>query len=306
MRIIHEYYNHSRDFPGIRKFLIDIFNKLHSFQYFIPSNIENNKFGPCGTTYKEEDDKNFIRWSIHEDNFQDKVIGLSFINSHGLIVLEIHPDYKKHEKEIIEQLEVIYKNNNIICFLLSENDQDKEKILLSKDYIRIEYDLSFRIRKLEEPIPQIDLPKGFAIRNITGIDDYEKLLTVVGSTFPHCKDNMTIEKIQFLTTAEFYHQDLDLICEAPNGEFSSFITVRFDAISKIAEFEPVGTHPNYRRLNLAKALISEGLKRLQSYEPTLICITQANNDEPADLFYNNLGFKKINIFEMRKGKLRKI
>ena len=300
MKLIHKYYNHSRDFVSIRKFLMDIFDSIHSFQYFIPSNIENNKYGPCGTTYKEEDDKSFIIWSIHEENYPDKVIGLSFFNSHELITLEIHPSYKKHEEAIIEQLEIIYKDNNTLSFLLCENDLEKEKILLSKGYIRNEYDLSFRIRELNEPIPKIDLPEGFVIRNIAGMDDYEKLLTVIGSTFPHCQENMTIEKIEFLTTAEFYHQDLDLICESPNGEFSSFITIRFDEVSKIAEFEPVGTHPNYRRLNLAKILICEGLKRLQSYEPKLICITQANNDNPADLFYNNLGFKKINLFELRK------
>ena len=52
----------------------------------------------------------------------------------------------------------------------------------------------------------------------------------------------------------------------------------------------MGTHPDHRRKGLAKALISEGLKQLMSYDPTLIFIGGAANTIEANRLYEVTGF----------------
>ena len=304
IRINYHYYDHARDFALIRNFLMNIFSILHVFQYFIPSNIENNKYGTCGTIYTEKDDINLSFFcSLENENPPNSLIAISFFNFYNMIMLEVHPNFKEYESEIISQLEIIYKGkngNNSVSFVLNDVDTQKEQILTNKNYKKQLYDLSFRIRALNEPIPDVQIPKGFTIRNIKGKEDYPNLIKVVGTTFEHCRQNMTIDKIIFLTQAEFYHQDLDLIVVNPEGEFVAFTTIRLDKTSGIVEFEPVGIHPRFRRMNLSKALVCEGLKRLIFFNPKLICLTQANNDEPPDKFYNDMNFNKINLFVLTK------
>ncbi len=55
-----------------------------------------------------------------------------------------------------------------------------------------------------------------------------------------------------------------------------------DPASKITNLEPMGTHPDYRRLGLAKTLITEGLKRTMMIEPSLFYIGGAVNTPAAN------------------------
>jgi ribosomal protein S18 acetylase RimI-like enzyme len=68
----------------------------------------------------------------------------------------------------------------------------------------------------------------------------------------------------------------------------------------IVEFEPVGTHPDHRKLGLAKSIILEGLKRLKSYNPSIVCIPGAAVNEGAVRLYDSLGFAKEDVVIWRK------
>ncbi|MHA2386529.1 MAG: GNAT family N-acetyltransferase, partial [Candidatus Thorarchaeota archaeon] len=90
--------------------------------------------------------------------------------------------------------------------------------------------------------------------------------------------------------ASFYKEDLDIIAVDPKGKFAAFCTVRMDPISRIAELEPVGTHPDHRKLGLGKAVICEGLKRLEKYKPSAMVIIGAAPSEGARRLYESVGF----------------
>jgi predicted N-acetyltransferase YhbS len=63
--------------------------------------------------------------------------------------------------------------------------------------------------------------------------------------------------------APLYRRDLDLVAVAPDGSIAAFCTIWFDDVTRSAYFEPVATVPAHQRHGLAKALMSEGLQRLQ-------------------------------------------
>jgi ribosomal protein S18 acetylase RimI-like enzyme len=52
----------------------------------------------------------------------------------------------------------------------------------------------------------------------------------------------------------------------------------------------MGTHPDHRRKGLAKALICEGLRRLEKFNPSLIYINGAAYTEEANRLYEATGF----------------
>ena len=60
-----------------------------------------------------------------------------------------------------------------------------------------------------------------------------------------------------------YRRDLDLVAVAPGGEIASFCTLWYDDVTRSAYIEPVATVPEHLRRGLARATITEGLRRLQ-------------------------------------------
>jgi len=66
-----------------------------------------------------------------------------------------------------------------------------------------------------------------------------------------------------IQTAPLYRRDLDLVAIAPDGGIASFCTIWFDDVTRSAYFEPVATVPAHQRRGLGKALLVEGLHRLQ-------------------------------------------
>ena len=60
-----------------------------------------------------------------------------------------------------------------------------------------------------------------------------------------------------------YRRDLDIVAVAPGGEIASFCTFWYDDVTRSAYIEPVATVPEHLRLGLARATITEGLRRVK-------------------------------------------
>jgi len=171
------------------------------------------------------------------------------------------------------------------------DDDDEELILLLSDlgFRKGEIEGDKQVRPVDLPVPPYNLPEGYTIRNAVIEKDFLKYREVQMAVFSHIV-SMSKEILSLYSTASFYREDLDIVAVGPNGEFAAFCTARIDPLSKIAELEPVGTHPDHRRLGLAKAVIRESLKRLEKYKPSLIVILGAAPTEEARKLYDSVGF----------------
>jgi len=88
------------------------------------------------------------------------------------------------------------------------------------------------------------------------------------------------ENLQF---APLYRRDLDIVAKAPNGEIAAFCTIWYDDAARSAVCVLMGTAPEHQRLGLGKAVIFEGLRRLQKMGCTRVF---ANGfDPPANALY---------------------
>ena len=88
---------------------------------------------------------------------------------------------------------------------------------------------------------------------------------------------------------------LDLVAVAPDGELAAFCTVWFDDVTRTAAFEPVGAHPAHRRKGLGKALLAEGLRRVERLGATLA--TVGSYSETAGALYASVGFIEYDLSE---------
>ncbi|MFW9929797.1 MAG: GNAT family N-acetyltransferase, partial [Candidatus Thorarchaeota archaeon] len=153
----------------------------------------------------------------------------------------------------------------------------------------------FRIRDLNKPVHNYIIPEGFKIRSIKGKSEYGDYARAIREVFGH-GEWFNAGVVEELDSNSYYNQDLDLIVEAPNGDIASFCTFRMDPITRITELEPMGTVPRYRKLGLGLAILGEGFKKLEKYDPSLLYIGGAANNPGANKLYEATDFIVKGIF----------
>ena len=301
-----------KDFELVRAFLILTYNLTRSFQNWIPSMFENIKFGPCGTEYRDEEDEYVKIWEKTDDSdvsSVSKIVAVTFLKPSGDCWIQIHPDHRFFEKEIVlwmEKQRKEIKSNETpeleLRFYVDETDEKRKALLTELGYEDSGLNEYNRKRPIDEPIPEYQPPDGFTIRSVDVEKDFVQYKKVLAAVFPHCS-RMTKRTAKIYSTASFYNKDLDLVAVDRHGNFAAFCTVRVDPVSKMAELEPVGTHLDYRKLGLARSVICEGLRRLQKYHPSSICILGAAVSEAANRLYESVGFTEKREVHLWRKKL---
>lgn len=92
-----------------------------------------------------------------------------------------------------------------------------------------------------------------------------------------------------------YRDDLHVLVEAPDGTMASSTIMWLDEVNKTVEFEPVGTHPGYRRLGLARAMMLHGMQLARAAgatHATVVCLGASGHPKARGLYYG-LGFREL-------------
>ncbi len=105
----------------------------------------------------------------------------------------------------------------------------------------------------------------------------------------------TAESYQGVRQTAAYRGDLHILVEAPDGTMASSTIMWLDEANKTAEFEPVGTHPGYRRLGLGRAMLLHGMHRARAAgatHMTVACLGAPGHPKARGLFYS-VGFREL-------------
>ena len=92
-----------------------------------------------------------------------------------------------------------------------------------------------------------------------------------------------------------YRGDLHVLVEAPDGTMAASTIMWLDEANKTAEFEPVGTHPDYRRLGLGTAMLLHGMhlaREAGATHMTVGCLGAPGHPNARGLYYG-VGFREF-------------
>ncbi len=145
------------------------------------------------------------------------------------------------------------------------------------------------LREIEEPT----LPPGFSLKTMRDIADVRRRVEVHRAAWDGSR--VTEESYAELMRTWPYRNDLDFVVEAPDGSLAASAIGWYDEENGVGEFEPVGTHPDHRRLGLGRALMLFGLQRFRDAgaEQAIVgCRGDANYPIPKRL-YESVGFREI-------------
>jgi ribosomal protein S18 acetylase RimI-like enzyme len=166
-------------------------------------------------------------------------------------------------------------------------DQTRQTLLAQlgfAEYRRWDFVLE---RSLVGELPVVLLPAGFSVRPATR-HDAEQLALIHNSAF---SDDWTAEEYRDEVMAKpGYQPERELVVVAPDGQFAAFTMIALDELNRVGLFEPVGTHAHFRRLGLARALMSHALGEMQRQGMARATLAHDATNQPAHALYRSLGF----------------
>jgi mycothiol synthase len=144
-------------------------------------------------------------------------------------------------------------------------------------------------RSLSDPIARHPVPPGFQIRPVKGIEEVVELVALHQASFG--TQNLTVEQRLAMMKASYYERELDLVVVAPDGELAAFCVAGwYDHARGLARTDPIGTHPRFRRLGLAQAVVSAALSLVKQSGARTVTLGTSSDNLAMRKLAEDLGF----------------
>jgi GNAT superfamily N-acetyltransferase len=206
------------------------------------------------------------------ENDDGQIAAVLNIEEPGQAYLQVHPTYQTTalETEMIElaeqKLSVKRNREQVVAIWANHNDQLRKDILKRCGYAKGKWTETQWQRDLDFPVKKISVPDGYTIRSLGDVDEIPARSWASWRGFHPDEPDEAYQGWEWYYSIQrcpLYRRDLDIVAIAPSGEIASFCTMWFDDATRSAYIEPVATVPEHLRHGLARATITEGLRRLQ-------------------------------------------
>ena len=205
---------------------------------------------------------------------------------------QLHPAWKHVEPHVVARGEAIGRalgddQAKILCW---EHDGARAGLLEERGYTRTKDAAHlYRMRLDTHPPRAIPMPTGYRLRPTRPeAADREHVASLLNAGFGRTRHHAgEVRALQ--EGAPSFRQGLDLVAETRSGTLASYAAVCWDADNHRAIFEPVCTHPGHRRRGLARALMTEGLRRTRALGAQSIEVP-TGDAEAANALYRAVGF----------------
>ncbi len=182
----------------------------------------------------------------------------------------------------------VWRNN------VAERDQILRRLLISRGFQEAsEHAMLSMESDLERELAQASLPEGYALRRIEAEDAFQRAQAQHLAFKADLPFEEYLLKYQHFMDSPGFTRGREWIVVAPDGRVASFCVAWPDSASRIGQIDPVGTHPNFQRKGLGKAVMLAGMRDLQfaGMRIARICV-QAGNPAAIGL-YEGLGFCRM-------------
>lgn len=146
---------------------------------------------------------------------------------------------------------------------------------------------SRHLEGLEEP----RVPDGFSVREVEERDFASRAAAHRSAFHP---SRFRDDVYAAVRASWAYRPELDCVVEAPDGSIAAYALAWFDDVNALGELEPVGTHADYRRLGLGRAVNLFALAQLRDLGAASALVASRGDDAypvPSQL-YESVGFRE--------------
>ncbi|HEU5370316.1 MAG TPA: GNAT family N-acetyltransferase [Ktedonobacterales bacterium] len=184
-------------------------------------------------------------------------------------------------------------------FLEVREDQTVRLTLLERlGFVRDDWHTLHMSQPLNGAIPPSHTPEGFTIRPLAGEAEVAGYVALHRAAFGSM--NMTEDWRRRALQAPQYIPALDLVAAAPDGSLAAFCVCWLSQRghdengSNTGQVEPIGVRPDLQGRGLGRAILLEGLRRLQAHGAATALVDSDGENEASRGLYEAVGFRVAN------------
>jgi GNAT superfamily N-acetyltransferase len=226
------------------------------------------------------------------------IVGVAHPEGRGDVHLEVHPDHRDLEVEMLQWAEMGLPNQAddgtaSLTTFSHVHDEFRNRLLARRGYEPRNWGEAIRTMPLHAPVETPPIAQGYLIRSMVpgDGDDAIGLATVINAAFGH---SFGPEALLNFEGSPSFDADLQMVAVAPSGAIAAHSGVTLDSFNRLAIVEPVCTHPDHRRVGLAAATMVEGLERARR-KGAIRATVSTGWENPSNELYAALGFTEVSI-----------
>jgi mycothiol synthase len=176
-----------------------------------------------------------------------------------------------------------------------EDDHRRIALLGRQGFRLLEQNTMQIARKLDQPISPVQLPEGFTIRAIKGVQEVDSVVALHRAAFG--TSSMSREERLAIIRAPEYNPALDLVVIAPDNRLAAYCTCSIQSAEnkrygmKIGHTDPVAVHPDFQRQGLARALLMKGAQVLKDRGMDLAMLSTSSDNLAMQRAAESAGFR---------------
>ena len=175
-----------------------------------------------------------------------------------------------------------------------EDDKLKSETLQRRGFEIAHADV-YMVCALDEPPASIYQRDGWMVRNCRGVEEVEaRAMAQYGAFGSKAPIDQYVARFQGFMQSGVYQPQWDIVTVGQDGKIGAFCIVWPDPVNRVGLFEPVGTHPDFQRQGLGKAVMLEALQRLHKAGMRQAIVGTAVDNIPAIKLYESAGFRVVN------------
>jgi mycothiol synthase len=222
----------------------------------------------------------------------DTLIAFGWVISGQSLEIQLHPSLTDNEFEALAREIVDWAKR--ICPMEINTDCTASnsrliRVLEACGFERTDSEGFDYVIDLKDPLPDLELRAGFQARHVLE-SEFEERISVHRDAFDPSK--FTLQRYARVRSMAGYRPDLDLVISTPENEFAAYCIAWLS--NGMGYFEPVGTRAAYRRQGLGRAVILEGLKRLEALGAHSASVFSFAKNRA---FYESCGFVVVNDWQ---------
>ena len=220
-------------------------------------------------------------WDLRLWTDGERLVAWSWMqhDSGGRLEYDVHPNR-------LHLLDEILAHPGARSAFAFADDGERRAVLERHGFTQPGEVMHYLARDVPAPPHAPELPAGFRCRTVEPGDLAERVAIHQDVWAPSGLTEPAYARVR----AQWpYRASLDCVIEAPDGRFAAYCLCWPDDANRVAEFEPVGVRPEFRRRGLGAAVCTFALRRL--YEEGCRQAIVYCNTEPACALYESLGFR---------------
>jgi predicted N-acetyltransferase YhbS len=282
-------YVQEKDYDRIGDFLIETYRPGPFFLNWLQPRWEYMHYHPFIK------DLDLTKIGIAEDD--GEIVGIvHFEHQYGQVYFQVHPEFEAAKGILFNYAEETFRGKSTkdgreyLALFINEHDTALEGMAKERGFEkRPEFSEENSRIVLDHPIPEVQLPDGFAIQSLADENDFYKINQVLWRGFNHegPAPDEDVQSRKDMQKAPNFRKDLNIVAVAPNGNYVSYSGIWVVEANRVAYVEPVATDPDYRRMGLGKAAVLECVRRSKALGAEIVWV--GSNLE----FYQSIGFTKM-------------